>query len=83
MFFSRQHSVCVNYVKTSSLLWERLKEYGLISGLGHFLLVFLFEFVVGQSGLDGVLCEHLERKMNTTIKTQGRLHQHSIYDDIK
>lgn len=46
---------------------ERDEECGLISSPCDFLLVFLFEFVVSQRGLDGVLCEHCG-KINTVIR---------------
>lgn len=68
---SEQHNPCLNYTKVSNqrcLCWrERFKEHGLISGLCHFLLVLLFEFVVSQRGLDGVLREHW-RKINSTVR---------------
>lgn len=45
-----------------------MKERGLISGSCHFVLVLLFEFVVGQRRLDGVLGEHWRKIQNSTVR---------------
>lgn len=69
---SEWHRPCLNYAKMSNLRCLRqrerfLKKHGLISVHCPFLLVLLFERVISQRGLDGVLREHW-RKINSTVR---------------